>query len=221
MYLSESICASELSSSGQETIRLKMRKNIMTELNETVCHPEDVLAFWFHDLTQKDWFDPEDAAALDRQIQMRFFTTHRALAGNVSGVWRARPDYQLAAVIVLDQFPRHIYRATPLAFATDALALREAKLAIASSAHEKVAVERRAFFYMPFEHSETLADQDRSLALFEALGNEMFTDYARQHRDVICRFGRFPHRNAILKRRSTRAELDYLSGSESDDWGQN
>lgn len=192
----------------------------MSEFTETVASPEDILSFWFEELTPKDWFQPDDVSAIDRTILMRFFATHRALARDVSGPWRASPDAQLAAVIVLDQFPRNIYRATPLAFATDMLALREAKLAVASGAHEKVAAERRAFFFMPFEHSEQLADQDRSVALFSTLGNEAFNQYAESHRDVVARFGRFPHRNAILKRRSTRAEQAYLASSEKSGWGQ-
>jgi len=192
----------------------------MTEFSESVCHPDEVLSFWFEELTPKDWFRPDDVAALDRQILHRFFVTHRELARDVGGLWRSKADYQLAAIIVLDQFPRNIYRATPLAFATDMLALREAKLAVASGAHEKVDEARRAFFFMPFEHSELLADQDRSVSLFEALGNEEYVDYAQQHREVISRFGRFPHRNAILKRRSTRAELAYLADGENTGWGQ-
>ncbi|MAM09227.1 MAG: hypothetical protein CML23_01950 [Rhizobiaceae bacterium] len=192
----------------------------MSEFIETVASPDQVLSFWFDELTPKDWFQPDDVAALDNAILYRFFATHRALARDVDGAWRATPEAQLAAVIVLDQFPRNIYRATPMAFATDMLALREAKLAIASGAHEKVAESRRAFFFMPFEHSENLADQDRSVALFAALGNDEFSSYAESHREVIARFGRFPHRNPILKRRSTRAELAYLSGGESTGWGQ-
>ena len=192
----------------------------MSEFIEAVCHPEDVLSFWFEELTPKDWFAPDDVQALDRAILYRFFSTHRALARNVSGLWRSCPEHQLAAIIVLDQFPRNIYRGAPLAFATDTLALREAKLAVASGVHEKVDLARRAFFFMPFEHSEVPVDQDRSVALFETLGNEEFSEYARQHRDVIARFGRFPHRNAILKRRSSRAEIAYLAGDESTAWGQ-
>ncbi|AJY47446.1 DUF924 family protein [Martelella endophytica] len=192
----------------------------MSEFTETVSSPEAVLAFWFEELTPKDWFDPEDRDGLDRTILFRFFSTHRALARSIGGAWRATPEGQLAAVLVLDQFPRNIYRGTPMAFATDVLALREAKLAIASSAHEKLPAERRAFFFMPFEHSEDLADQDRSVALFEKLGNPEYLKFAESHRDVIARFGRFPHRNATLKRRSTRAELGYLASEENTGWGQ-
>ncbi|MET3598611.1 DUF924 family protein [Martelella mangrovi] len=192
----------------------------MNEFVETVSSPEQVLSFWFEELTQEDWFQPDDVAALDHTILCRFFSTHRALARDVGAVWRASPQAHLAAVIVLDQFPRNIYRATPMAFATDMLALREAKLAVASGAHEKVDADRRAFFFMPFEHSENLADQDRSVALFATLGDDNFSSYAESHRDVIARFGRFPHRNAILKRRSTRAELAYLTDDENTGWGQ-
>ncbi|WP_180900954.1 DUF924 family protein [Martelella soudanensis] len=192
----------------------------MSEFISEAAVPEQVLAFWFEELTPKDWFQPDDVAALDRAILYRFFSTHKALAQKVDGAWRASPEAQLAAVIVLDQFPRNIYRATPMAFATDRLALREAKFAVASGADAAVPEDRRAFFYMPFEHSEKLKDQKRSVELFKALGNEEYTRFAESHRDVIARFGRFPHRNAILKRRSTPDERRYLSSDENTGWGQ-
>lgn len=192
----------------------------MSEFIDEPASPEQVLAFWFEELTPKDWFNPDDGPALDRTILYRFFATHRALARDVDARWRATPDAQLAAVIVLDQFPRNIYRATPLAFATDRLALRAAKFAVASGADKAVAEDRRAFFYMPFEHSEKLKDQNRSVEFFAALGNEEYSRFAESHRDVIARFGRFPHRNAILKRRSTPVERDYLSSPDNTGWGQ-
>ena len=125
--------------------------------------------------------------------------------------WRASPENRLAAVIVLDQFPRNIYRNTPLAFATDGLALGEAKLAIDARAVELVRAECRTFFYMPFEHAEDPLEQERSVALFRELGDKEYADYAIRHRDVIAAYGRFPHRNAILGRVSSAAELDYLA----------
>ena len=192
----------------------------MSEFIDEAATPEQVLAFWFEELTPRDWFQPDDVAALDRTILYRFFSTHRALAQKIAGPWRATPEAQLAAVIVLDQFPRNIYRATPMAFATDRLALREAKFAVASGADQAVPADRRAFFYMPFEHSEKLKDQKRSVELFKALGNEEYSRFAESHRDVIAEFGRFPHRNAILKRRSTPAERAYLSSDENTGWGQ-
>jgi uncharacterized protein (DUF924 family) len=112
---------------------------------------------------------------------------------------------------VLDQFPRNIYRGTPLAVATDGLALREAKLALASGADQAVEAACRTFFYMPFEHAEDLGEQERSVELFTALGDAEYRDYAIRHRDVIAAYGRFPHRNAMLGRESTAVERDYLS----------
>jgi uncharacterized protein (DUF924 family) len=129
----------------------------------------------------------------------------------VPAQWRASPEARLALVIVFDQFPRNIYRGSPLAFATDRLALNEAKAAVATGADARVDEARRIFFYMPFEHAEDLDEQDRAVALCEALGNENYLDYAHQHRAVIAQFGRFPHRNAILGRTSTPAEEAYLA----------
>jgi uncharacterized protein (DUF924 family) len=104
-----------------------------------------------------------------------------------------------------------MYRATPLAFATDGLALRQAKLAVQTGVDRKIPIEWRVFVYMPYEHSESIEDQTRCVELMETLGNEEFLDYARRHRDVIAEYGRFPHRNAILGRQSTAAEESYLA----------
>jgi uncharacterized protein (DUF924 family) len=171
--------------------------------------PEEVYRFWVEECERAQWFTA--TPAFDREIRERFGDTHLMLAGGVDETWRADARSRLAAVIVLDQFPRNIYRGTPLAFATDGLALREAKLALAAGADAKVESSCRCFFYLPFEHAEDIAEQDRSVALFSALGDAEFTDYAIRHRDVIAAYGRFPHRNAILGRESTEAELEYLA----------
>jgi uncharacterized protein (DUF924 family) len=176
---------------------------------DIVCTPSEVHDFWFVRCSRKDWFS--SSAELDAEIRTRFAATHLALARNVPEEWRASPENRLAAVIVLDQFARNIYRATPLAFATDGLALREAKMALAAGADQAVEPIRRTFFYMPFEHAEDLAEQDRSVALFTALGDEEFHDYALRHRQVIATYGRFPHRNAIIGRESSEAERAYLA----------
>lgn len=174
-----------------------------------ICTPEDVLRFWFEECTPKDWFG--STVALDAEIGRRFRETHLALAAGVPDLWRATPDSHLAVVIVFDQFPRNIYRGTPLAFATDGLALREARAALAAGADRDVAIGRRMFFYMPFEHAEDLDEQDRSVGLFRSLGDEEYFRYAEAHRAVIAEFGRFPHRNAVVGRSSTEAEKDYLA----------
>lgn len=174
-----------------------------------ICTPEEVLSFWFEECTSEDWF--RSTVDLDDEIGRRFRHTHLTLAAGVSDFWRATPANRLAAIIVLDQFPRNVYRGTPLAFATDGLALQEAKAALKVGADQGMPTERRIFFYLPFEHAESLADQDRAVALFRALGVDEQIDYALRHRAVIAAYGRFPHRNAMLGRVSTEAEKEYLA----------
>jgi uncharacterized protein (DUF924 family) len=174
-----------------------------------VCTPEEVLSFWFEQCSREDWF--KSSLTLDGQIKRRFTETHLALAGGVLGVWRATPENRLAAIVVLDQFARNIYRGTALAFATDGLALHEAKAALNIGADQAVARDWRLFFYLPFEHSEEPIEQEKSVELFRALGDEEYTAYAISHRAVIAAHGRFPHRNAVLGRPSTEAEIDYLA----------
>ena len=171
--------------------------------------PDEVFSFWFKELNRKDWFEKNEA--LDEAMRRHFAPTHLSLARGELDVWRGSPQDRLAAVIVLDQFPRNLYRGTPLAFATDWLALREAKLAIEAGADLAVPPEQRGFVYQPIEHSENLAEQDRSVEHFALLGDAEYLDYAERHRAVIRQFGRFPHRNAFLGRESTAAELEYLS----------
>ncbi|MBX5125721.1 DUF924 domain-containing protein [Rhizobium lentis] len=171
--------------------------------------PREVYDFWFVRCGRELWFRP--TPELDIEIRDVFRDTHLALAAGVGDEWRADPLCRLAAVIVLDQFPRNIYRSTPLAFATDGLALREAKLALAAGSDQAVEIACRTFFYLPFEHAEDLGEQERSVALFSALGDAEYLDYAIRHRDVIAAYGRFPHRNAIVGRASTAEERDYLS----------
>lgn len=175
----------------------------------TLCTPEEVCAFWLEECGYEQWF--RGSAALDQEITTRFRETHLALAGGVPEAWRTSAQSRLAAIIVLDQFPRNIYRATPLAFATDGLALQEAKLAIEAGADKQIAADHRCFFYLPFEHSEEIAEQDRSVALFSELGDSNYLDYAIRHREVIERFGRFPHRNRLIGRESSAGELEYLA----------
>ena len=171
--------------------------------------PEDVLEFWFGKLTREQWFKP--STEIDEEISRRFRLTHLSLARGAMEGWRETPERRLAAILVFDQFPRNMYRGTPLAFATDWMALREARLALDAGADADIAAERRAFMYLPFEHSETLADQERSVELFRALGDADYLDYAERHLAVIREFGRFPHRNGFIGRKTTSAELDYLS----------
>jgi Uncharacterized protein conserved in bacteria len=169
----------------------------------------EVYAFWFKNLTRKDWFVKNEA--LDETLRTRFLDTHLSLARGEIEPWRKKPQDWLSAIVVLDQFSRNMFRGTPLAFAADWIALREARLAVEAGADQQVSPDERAFFYLPFEHSEDLADQDLCVELFAKLGDAEYLDYAERHRAVIKEFGRFPHRNAILGRELTNAELDYLA----------
>ena len=171
--------------------------------------PQEVVGYWCETLTKKDWF--QSTPDLDTRIHEQFAATHLALSREVTPEWRASPEARLAAIIVLDQFPRNMYRASPMAFATDWIAVRVARLALEAGADKAVDYGRRHFFYMPFEHSEALADQDLCVALFEAHGDEMYLDYAVRHRDVVAEYGRFPHRNGFLGRVSTPHEAVYLA----------
>jgi uncharacterized protein (DUF924 family) len=169
---------------------------------------EQILRFWFEELTPEDWFKVDEAR--DAGIGRRFRHIYEQLAAGVPPDWLTGPDGFLAAILVLDQFPRNIFRGTPRAFATDAAALDLAKLAIAEGIDLRVPPERRAFIYMPFQHAENRADQARSVELFTALGNRLNLDFAIRHKQVVDRFGRFPHRNAILGRETTEEEAAFL-----------
>jgi len=167
----------------------------------------DVLAFWRAAGPDK-WFKKD--AAFDAEITSRFSALwHEAAAGALAG-WEAAADPAFALVIVLDQFPRNMFRGKADAFATDALARGVAERAIARGLDRQVPASERQFFYLPFEHSESLADQERAIALMGTLGNPDLTRWAELHADVIRRFGRFPHRNSVLGRVSTREEQAFL-----------
>jgi uncharacterized protein (DUF924 family) len=169
---------------------------------------DEILKYWFEELSPGDWFKP--SVARDAEISARFGGVYEELKRGVPPSWLAWPDGFLAAILVLDQFPRNMFRGGPHAFATDALALALAKRAIAEGKDMLVPRERRAFVYMPFQHAENAADQARSVELFTALGNQLNLDFAVRHKEIIDRFGRFPHRNAILDRQSTEAEEAFL-----------
>jgi uncharacterized protein (DUF924 family) len=174
-----------------------------------VTKPEDVLDFWFQEIGPKDWFSP--TPALDALIRERFLLIYLDLVHAPPKVdWTGSADAVLAALIVLDQMSRNMFRGTPLAFASDCVALPLAQLALEKGFDMQVEAERRTFFYLPFEHSENIAHQHQSVALFESLGNAEYLDFAVRHRDVIMNFGRFPHRNPLLRRVSTEAEAAFL-----------
>ena len=177
------------------------------------ANPNDVLSFWFSQRARPLWF--QATAELDREILERFLTTYEKAARGELGAWEATPAGATALVIVLDQFPLNMFRARPESFATEAVARAVAGRAIERSLDAQLPAEQRAFLYLPFMHSEDLIDQDRCVKLCERAGLDESLKFACHHRDIIRRFGRFPHRNAILGRDSTLEELQYLSSTDT------
>ena len=167
-----------------------------------------IVKYWFETLKPRDWYRRDDM--IDNKITARFGHIYEQLKSGVPGSWLGSPEGFLAAIIVLDQFPRNMFRDNPSAFITDPAALALATKAIAEGQDMKLPPERRAFVYMPFQHSEDAGDQARSIELFTKLGNPLNLDFALRHQAIIERFGRFPHRNAVLGRRSTEEELAFL-----------
>jgi uncharacterized protein (DUF924 family) len=163
-----------------------------------------VLDFWFDNVGEAGWFAKDPA--LDSAITQRFGALREAVAASKAIAWRDTPEHLLAAILLIDQFGRNIHRGSAKAFADDALARDLALAALERGWVERAPLPRRAFFLMPLMHSESLADQDRSVAEFERLGDPNSLAFAHSHRDQIARFGRFPGRNAALGRRTTRAE---------------
>jgi uncharacterized protein (DUF924 family) len=171
--------------------------------------PGDILDFWFAEANRRAWF--RSTPAQDADIRARFETAWQRAARGEFDHWTATADGALALVILLDQLPLNMFRNLPQAFATETRAVAVCKTAIDAGFDGQLPGERKAFLYMPLMHSEQLADQDLAVALFEAAGLADNLRFARHHRDLIRRFGRFPHRNTILGRDSTPLELEYLA----------
>ena len=169
--------------------------------------PEIVLAFW-REAGPARWFHKD--SAFDSEIEKRFLNLFEAAASGRLTAWEGTAEAALALVLVLDQFPRNMFRGTARAFAGDELARAVADRALARGFDQQVPAGERIFFYMPFEHSENLADQERAVALLRATGNADLMKWAELHADIIRRFGRFPHRNAVLGRTSTAEEQAFL-----------
>lgn len=173
--------------------------------------PRDLIAFW-HDAGPARWFARD--AAFDAAIAARFEALHHHAARGELAAWGDSWDGSLALLLLLDQFPRNLFRDSAHGYATDPLARAIADRAIAAGHDIQAPAGLRIFFYLPFEHSENLADQHRCMALVQTLdaaSGSDFTRWAALHRDIVIRFGRFPHRNAALGRTSTAAELAFLA----------
>jgi len=171
------------------------------------AHPNDVIGFWRQAGPAK-WF--KKAVAFDEAIRLKFEPTHHRAARGEYDAWAETPEGALALLILLDQFPRNLYRNSAHAFATDPKARSIALAAIEKGFDRQVESLMRNFFYLPFEHSEDLADQDYGVVLCAETGEPDDLKWARLHRDIIARFGRFPHRNAALGRTTTPEEQEFL-----------
>lgn len=170
-----------------------------------------ILDFWFEgdpEVQRAKWFAPDPE--FDLSIARRFETDIGLAVTGGLNAWQDTPNGTLALILLLDQFPRNAYRGTPRAFLGDSLTPKLADLALERGYDRRWTVWQKLFCYLPYEHAENLADQQKSVALFKALGQPELLDYAQRHYDVVARFGRFPHRNAILERDSTPDELAFL-----------
>jgi uncharacterized protein (DUF924 family) len=180
---------------------------------ETVFNPGSILDFWYTEPMCSRWFS--STPALDAEIRSSYELAWRAAVEGRLDDWKDSPQGCLALVIVLDQLPLNMFRGEAKSFSTEQQAVEVCKLAITKGYDREIAPERLGFLYMPLMHSENLLDQDLSVKLFEQAGLEGNVRFARHHRELIRRFGRFPHRNAILGRESSREELDYLGSKEA------
>ncbi|MCR9176276.1 MAG: DUF924 domain-containing protein [Alphaproteobacteria bacterium] len=169
---------------------------------------QDVLTFWFVENGREQWFKKDEA--FDSEMDQRFADLQARAADGGCVDWEETADGRMALILVLDQFSRNLHRADPRAFAQDTRARAVARTAIALGDHVVAAPDRKLFLYLPFEHSEAMADQEWCMSLFTALGDPELLDYAERHRVIVERFGRFPHRNAVLGRESTPEELEFL-----------
>jgi uncharacterized protein (DUF924 family) len=178
---------------------------------QRLATPDEVISFW-REAGPEKWFAKDEA--FDQTCRDRFLPTYEAAARGDLNEWELTPDGALAVILLLDQFPRNMFRGQRETYKTDPVALMAADRAIERGFDHKVEPLFRRFFYLPFMHSESLGDQERSVALNEALGEEDSVKYAHHHHDIVARFGRFPHRNAILGRETTPEEEAFLKESD-------
>ena len=169
---------------------------------------QDVLEFWFDELTPKDWFT--GGAEIDTLIESRFSELHKAAIQGELFEWRQNAQGRLAEIIVLDQFSRNIGRNSPTAFSADPMALALAQEAVAGGFDHQLNEQQKSFLYMPYMHSESLLVHEQAVELFSQTGLEHNLDFEFKHKIIIERFGRYPHRNEVLGRTSTPEEVEFL-----------
>jgi uncharacterized protein (DUF924 family) len=169
---------------------------------------KEILKFWFEEIRPAQWWAKDEA--FDQSVRARFAGVHERATRCELFEWRAQPKGRLAEIIVLDQFSRNMFRDSPLAFASDPLALALAQEAIAAKADEAMSPVERSCLYLPFMHSESLAIHAVAIDLYRKKGIQSNLDFEIRHKNIIERFGRYPHRNVILGRASTQEEIEFL-----------
>ena len=184
-----------------------------TEGESMTITPEEIIEFWFSSRVKPLRF--RSTPAFDREITEKYYSLWNEAGQGAYNSWQQTPRGALALVIIFDQFPLHMFRGDARSFSTESLAQKVAYQAIKQHFDTELTAEEKSFLYIPFMHSESLADQERSVDLYEAAGLTDNLRWARHHREIIRRFGRFPHRNRVLGRTSTPDEIDYLNSNEA------
>ena len=174
---------------------------------------KDIIDFWFDENTKPLWFN--SSPVFDAELKEKFEETYIAACDGKLSSWENNAEGLLALVILFDQFSLNMYRGDEKSFATEKRSREISLKAIEKGLDKTLTNEQKAFMYMPFMHSETLTDQDKAITLFEEAGLKENAKYAHHHRDIVQRFGRFPHRNSILNRENTDAEKNYLMSGEA------
>lgn len=175
--------------------------------------PKEILNYWYSDSMREHWFN--STPEIDAEILDRFEDLWQQAAKGALDDWKKTPKGCLALCIVLDQFPLNMFRKNPKSFSTEQQAVSVSKLAVEQGFDLELPEQQRVFLYMPLMHSEDMADQDESVRLFESFGLEDNANFARHHREIVRKFGRFPHRNNILGRKSRADEMAYLNSDEA------
>ncbi|MBC1436293.1 DUF924 domain-containing protein [Listeria rocourtiae] len=174
---------------------------------------QEIIHFWFEECESSQWFNKDEH--FDLLIKERFQSIHDQVANGEKAIWRQTVAGRLAEIIVLDQFSRNLYRDNARSFAYDGMALVLAQEAIATGELDALSVTQRAFLYMPFMHSESLIIHEEAIKHFSEDGMESNLQFEHKHRDILLRFGRYPHRNAILGRASREEEISFLKEPDS------
>ena len=174
---------------------------------------KDIIEFWFSEIDKSLWFN--STPQFDLLLKNKFHDIYISALNNELPAWKDSPEGCLALVIILDQFPLNMFRGKPESFVGEEKSRDIAQHALANNYDESLSGPQKAFLYMPFMHSESLPDQDLSVTLFEKADLQENLRFAKHHREIVKRFGRFPHRNKILDRESTEAEVDYLNSGKA------